>query len=54
MIDAAYRDWIVTVRHDESRTQDYPVRAHSAYGARAQFLQLHPNARITAVRLSQR
>lgn len=54
MIDAADRDWIVTVRHDESRTQDYPVRAHSAYGARVHFLQLHPNARITAVRLTQR
>lgn len=54
MIDATYRDWIVTVRHDQSRTQDYPVRANSAYHARYQFLQLHPNARISAVRLSQR
>ena len=54
MIDANYRDWLVTVKNDETSTQDHYVRAHSAYSARAQFLQIYPNARITAVRLRHR
>jgi hypothetical protein len=52
--DANYQDYYVTVRHDEGRTQDYPVRSHSAHGARAQHLQRHPGARVIPVRLKQR
>ncbi len=54
MIDADYRDWLVTVRVDENRTRDFPERAHSAWAARAQHLQRHPGARVIAVRLKQR
>ena len=54
MIDADYREWLVTVRVDEDRTQDYPVCSHSAHGARAQHLQRHPGARVIAVCLKQR
>ena len=54
VIDADYREWLVTVRVDENRTQDFPVRSHSAHGARAQHLQRHPGARVIAVRLKQR
>lgn len=54
MIDADYRDYLVTVRVSQDRTRDYPERAHSAWAARAQHLQRHPGARFIAVRLKQR
>lgn len=53
-MNADYRQWLVTVRLDESRTRDYPVRAHSAWAAGAQLKQLHPSARIIAIRLQHR
>ena len=54
MNDATYQDYWVTVRHDEGRTEDFPVRSHSAHGARAQNRQSHPGARVNAVSLKQR
>jgi hypothetical protein len=53
-MNADYRHWLVTVRIDENRTRDYPVRAHSAWSAGAQLRQLHPNARIIAIRPQHR
>jgi hypothetical protein len=49
-MNATYRDFFVTVRVDESTTEDHEVRSHSAHGARAQYLQKHPGAKITGVR----
>jgi hypothetical protein len=54
VIDADYRDYLITVRIEEGRTQDFPERAHSAWAARAQHLQRHPGARVIAVRLQHR
>lgn len=42
--------YLVTVRHDEHRTQDYAVRHRSAYEAGWLYRQLHPGARIIAIR----
>ncbi len=53
-MDADYRAYLVTVRIDEGRTRDYGIRAHSAWAAGAQLRQLHPNARIIAIRLQHR
>jgi len=53
-VNADYRQWLVTVRTDETHTRDYPVRAHSAWAAGAQLRQLHPSARIIAIRLQHR
>lgn len=53
-MNADYRHWLVTVRLDESRTRDYAIRAHSAWAAGAQLRQLHPAARIIAIRLQHR
>jgi hypothetical protein len=52
-VNADYRDFWVTVRHDEGRTEDFPVRSHSAHGARAQHLKRHAGGRVIAVRLKQ-
>jgi len=49
-MNANYRTYLLTVRHDETRTQDYPVQAHSVWAARSQYLQIHPDARIVAIR----
>jgi hypothetical protein len=54
MIDADYRHWLVTVRVGETQTRDYGIRAHSAWAAGAQLRQLHPNARIIAIRPQHR
>ena len=53
-MNATYRDFWVTVRHDELRTEDFKVTSHSAHGARAQYLQKNPNARIIGVRYCER
>jgi hypothetical protein len=49
-MEADYRAYLVTVRIDESRTRDYGIRAHSAWAAGAHLRQLHPHARIVAIR----
>lgn len=51
---ADYRDFWVTVRLDECRTQDFKETSHSAHGAQALFLQRHPNAKIIRVRYCER
>jgi hypothetical protein len=47
---ADWRWYLVTVRIAEGRTQDFPVRAHSAWSARAQLIRSRPGARVVAVR----
>jgi hypothetical protein len=42
--------WLITVRHDETRTQDFAINASSAYQAGWLYKQLHPGARIIAIR----
>jgi len=51
---AVFRWYLVTVRIAEGRTQDFPVRSHSAWGARAQYLRLRPGARVVAARYQER
>jgi hypothetical protein len=51
---ATWRWYIVTVRVSEGRTQDYPVRSHSAWAARVQFLRIRPGARVVAVRYQEK
>jgi hypothetical protein len=49
-MDADYREYLVTVRHDEHRTQDFPIISHCAWAAGAQLLQKRPGSRIVAIR----
>ena len=51
---AVWRWYLVTVRVAEGRTRDYPVRSHSAWAARAQYLRLRPGARVVAVRYREK
>lgn len=51
---ASWRWYLVTVRVSEGRTQDYPVRSHSAWAARAQLIRSMPGARVAAVRYRER
>jgi len=53
-MNANYLQYLVTVRVSETQTKDYAVRAHSAWSAGAQLRQLHPNARIIAIRPQHR
>jgi hypothetical protein len=51
---ASWRWYLVTVRVAEGRTQDYPVRSHSAWAARAQLIRSMHGARVVAVRYRER
>lgn len=51
---ANWRWYLVTVRVAEGRTQDHPVRSHSAWAARAQLIRSQPGARVVAVRYRER
>jgi hypothetical protein len=51
---ADWRWYLVTVRIAEGRTQDFPVRAHSAWSARAQLIRSRPGSRVVAVRYRER
>jgi hypothetical protein len=51
---ATWRWYLVTVRIDENRTRDFPVRSHSAWAARAQLIRSRPGARVVAVRYRER
>jgi hypothetical protein len=53
-VKASWRWYLVTVRVAEGRTQDYPVRSHSAWAARAQLIRSMPGARVVAVRYRER
>ena len=46
--------YLVTVRLDESRTRDHSIEARSAYNAGWLYRQLHPQARIIAIRLAHK
>ena len=51
---ATWRWYLVTVRVSEGRTQDFPVRSHSAWAARAQLIRSMPGARVVAVRYREK
>ena len=53
-MNATWRWYLVTVRIAEGRTQDFPVRSHSAWAARAQLIRSRPGARVVAVRYRER
>jgi hypothetical protein len=51
---AIWRWYLVTVRVSDTSTRDFPVRSHSAWAARVQFLRLRPGARVVAVRYREK